>query len=160
MLHANNLSFDIRYLHVQAHQDDDDPYHQLSRPSQLNCIADSHAKREIWEVGSDELPVQQAFPLEPVTVFVRDKKMTSDTADCIRFWAHKILAEQTFFTLGIMSSQSFHKVVLRQVYNALHDVPRLFQLWACKQVMEVAGTNLNQSYYTKGHDPHCPSCTT
>ena len=41
----------------------------------------------------------------------------------------------------------------------LHGVPRLFQLWACKQVMGAAGTNLAQSHYTEGHDPHCPSCT-
>ena len=24
--------------------------------------------------------------------------------------------------------------------------------------MGEAGTNLKQSYYTEGHDPHCPSC--
>ena len=71
--------------------------------------------------------------------------------------SHK-LTKQTFFSLGIMSGHSFQDVAWRQVYNALDSVPQLFQLWACKQVMEVAGTNLNQSLYMKGHDPHCPSC--
>jgi hypothetical protein len=120
---------------------------------------DLHAKRVIWGLDGDELPPQEIFPLEPIAVFVGDEKMTSDTGTSLRFWAHKILAEQTFFKLGIMSSHSFQEVAWRHVYDALHEVPRLFQLWACKQVMEVAGTNSNQAIYTEGHDPHCPSCS-
>ena len=57
-----------------------------------------------------------------------------------------------------MSDQSFQEVVWWPVYDALHGVPCLFQLWACKQVMDVAGTNLTQLHYVDGHDPRCPSC--
>ena len=47
----------------------------------------------------------------------------------------------------------------RHIYDALHDVPRTFQLWACKQVMDVAGTNYNLAKRNKEeHDPCCPSC--
>ena len=35
----------------------------------------------------------------------------------------------------------------------------MFQLWACKQVMDVAGTNYNLVKRNKEeHDPCCPSC--
>ena len=61
--------------------------------------------------------------------------MTSDTGESIRFWVHKILAAQTMFQLGILSADAFQEVAWRQVYDTLHSVPRLFQLWACKQVM-------------------------
>ena len=45
----------------------------------------------------------------------------------------------------------------RQIYDALHDVPRMFQLWACKQVMDVAGTNYNLAKRNKEvHDPMLP----
>jgi len=158
MVMCGELTFRRTYQHVRAHQDDHAAYATLSRPSQLNCIVDLHAKREIWDLDGESAPAQEAFPLEPVSVFVGSEKMTSDTSESLRFWVHLQLARDTFFQLGVMSAHSFDEVAWRHVYDTLHEVPRLFQLWACKQVMEVAGTNLQQSHYTEGHDPHCPSC--
>ena len=158
MINCSDLTFGFDYSHVRAHQDDDIAYHLLSRPAQLNCIADIHAKRVIWGLDGDELPPQEVFPLESVAVFVGAEKMTSDTGDSLRFWAHQQLARATYSTLGVMAAESFDEVAWRQVYDAMHGVPRLFQLWACKQVMDEAGTNLKQSRYTVGHDPRCPSC--
>ena len=34
----------------------------------------------------------------------------------------------------------------------------MFQLFAAKQTLGIAGCNVNQAYYTPGHDPICPSC--
>ena len=34
----------------------------------------------------------------------------------------------------------------------------MFAIWACKQVMGVAGTNIFQSKYKRDHDLKCPSC--
>lgn len=133
-------------------------YNALLRPAQLNCLADLYVKREIWRLEPHALPAQAAFPL---AVFVGAAKLTTDTLEGLWFAAHIVLAEQTFFQLGlgIMSSHSFQEVAWRQVYDALqlHTVPRLFQFWACKQAMEVAGTNLMQLAYKDAHDPHCPS---
>ena len=42
---------------------------------------------------------------------------------------------------------------------ALYELPRMFQMWVCKQVMGVAGTNLYQYKYQPNHNPICPSCT-
>ena len=94
----------------------------LSRPAQLNCIADIKVKRVIWELDGNELPPQKVFPLEAVSVFVGQEKMTSDTLDNLRFRAHQQLARATFFKLGVMSDQRFQKVAWRPVYDALHDV--------------------------------------
>ena len=44
------------------------------------------------------------------------------------------------------------------MYATLHDIPRLFQVWAYKQVMDIAGTNLNQPVYQTDKDPKCRSC--
>ena len=44
------------------------------------------------------------------------------------------------------------------MYDTLHEVPRLFRLWACKQVIDIAGMNLIQSRYKTHHDPTCPRC--
>ena len=44
------------------------------------------------------------------------------------------------------------------VYRALSDVLRMFQIWACKQVCRVAGTNKMQTRYTSNHSKKCPNC--
>lgn len=43
-------------------------------------------------------------------------------------------------------------------YQALMEVPRLFQMFAWKQVMAIAGTNEMQAHYTLGHAKKCPKC--
>ena len=44
------------------------------------------------------------------------------------------------------------------MYKTLNDVPRMFQIWACKQVCGVAGTNEMQARYTPNHCKKCLSC--
>ena len=84
--------------------------------------------------------------------------MTSNTGDSLRFWFHQQLAKELLFKLGILTPLGFKEVAWRLVYDTLHKVPRLFQLWACKQVMNISGTNLIQSRYKPHHDPTCISC--
>jgi len=115
MVNCSSLTFALVYLHVRAYQDDDVAYHLLSRPLQLNCMVDLEAEDMIWGLEGEELPPQEVFPLEPVTVFVCQEKMTSDAAKCLRFWAHQKLAEQNFFSMGIMSLHSIASKRLRGV---------------------------------------------
>ena len=124
----------------------------------MNCACDAGAKNEIWEVDPEELPTQQAFPLEPVCVFVGKEKMTSGTGPAIRFWCHRILAKAFFLKSKLLMPDQFEQVDWPMVHTTLHKVPRMFQIWACKQVMDIAGTNFNQSKYQDEKDPTCPSC--
>ncbi len=57
-----------------------------------------------------------------------------------------------------MSSHAFRMIAWRHVHDALLAVPRMFQIWAAKQVTNIAGTNSNQAVYTPDLDPICPSC--
>ena len=84
--------------------------------------------------------------------------MTSNTGDSLRFWVHKQLAKELLFKLGILTPLFFKEVAWRLVYDTLHEVPRLFQLWAYKQKMNIAGTNLIKPRYKPHHDPTYPSC--
>ena len=81
--------------------------------------------------------------------------MTYNTADSLRFWFHQQLTKELLFNLGILTPLGFKEVAWRPVYDILHEVPRLFQLWACKQVINISGTNLIQSQYKPHHDPTC-----
>ena len=60
--------------------------------------------------------------------------------DYVRFWVHRHLARANFHSLGVLYHQEFDYVDWKMVYDTLREVPWLFQVWACKQVMGIAGT--------------------
>ena len=116
-------------------------------------------------LGRGRDPAQETFPLEPVAVFIDGIKLTSDCGFEVRFWTQIQMAEEVFYKRGILDPDQFQKVAWRHVYNTLHAVPRMFALWAAKQVTDIAGTNLNLNIRSRSkesptgtHDPHCPSC--
>ena len=158
LVNCSELTFAREFKHVAAHQDDEQSFHKLSRPSQLNCACDAGAKKQILSRAENELPKQEPFPLEPVSMYVGDEKMTSDTSDHIRFVAHRQLAKEVYYSLGILFPEQFEEVAWKYVHMTLYDVPRLFQVWACKQVMGIAGTFHFQSQYNDEIDPKCRSC--
>jgi hypothetical protein len=97
------------------------------------------------------------FLLEPVGIFVDNQKMTSDTGDHIRFWAHRRLARIYFHKHKVLSKRQFDQVDWKSVHPTLHGISRLFQLWASKHVLGVAGTMKFLSHQDD-RSPLCPSC--
>ncbi len=83
LVHCHGLSFTTYYSHIKAHQDDQESFSKLSRKAQLNC-------------GMEAVTPCRMFPLEPIGLFVRGQKMTSETGDHIRYWAHHQLAQQYY----------------------------------------------------------------
>ncbi len=84
-MNCSNLSFERYYLHVLAHQDDKEEYQDLLQPSQLNSTMDFQSKKVLWDMQLTNLPVQQAFPLEPVCIFADSTKITPDMGDHVRY---------------------------------------------------------------------------
>ena len=154
LVNCSSLSFARFYSHVKAHQDDTVKYKDLTRPAQLNVNTDSYAKQALWDLQATRPPTQQAFPLEPVCVFADSAKITADTGQAARFGAHRRLAMERFHQLDILHPVVFDKVDWEMVHKTLHEVPRLFQQWACKQVMGIAGT----MEWDKTKVRMCPSC--
>lgn len=116
-----------------VHQDDHQTYESLPREAQLNCTMDSLAKRALWEFQPTQLPMQQAFPLEPISIFAGPTKIAADMGDYVRFWAHRQMARENFHSLKILHNREFDLVDWEMVYKALRNVPRLFQLWAASK---------------------------
>jgi hypothetical protein len=60
-----------------------------------------------------------------------------------------------------MSTDVFDEVDWPHVHRTLNEeVPQLFQVWACKQVMNIAATNKNLSWkHHDGWSDKCPCCT-
>jgi hypothetical protein len=140
LVNCRGLMFDRIYSHVKAHQDNTNNYANLSQPSQLNCTMDYHAKTILWDLNLTAQPKQEAFPLEPVSVFVGTAKVTTDRINVLCFWAHKHLARERFSSMKIFDTRAFDMVDWEIAYHSLWEVHKLFQLWACKQVMGAAGS--------------------
>ena len=106
------------------------------------------------------MPKQRCFPLEAISVWVGKDKMMSDTSKALRLWVHRQLSEQTCCSLDLLTPTQFCEVAWKQIYGALHEVPRMFQIWAAKQVTEIAAVNTNQTIRnpSKHIGPRCPSC--
>ncbi len=129
-------------------------YGDLSRPAQLNVNMDYNAKQALWNIQPTGMPRGQAFPLETVYISADSDKITADMGHHVQFLAHRTLARTSFHHLRILEPTAFDKVDWEMVYGTLHDAPRMFQQWACKQVMGIAGTmEWDKSVVWK-----CPSC--
>lgn len=90
--------------------------------------------------------------------------MTSDTAEAIRFGAQRRMTRRFFESQKILSPNQFDLVDWPNVYRTLtEEVPKLFQLWACTQVHDIAGTNKELAKQDKDKEdkmsPMCPCCT-
>ena len=90
-------------------------------------------------------------------MYVEGEKITSDTAAHVRFAASKHLAKEFLVKKKILSKRAFNEVDWKSVHGTLHGVPKMFQLWASKQVLDIAGTMKFLSYQDK-RSPLCPSC--
>jgi hypothetical protein len=157
MLPCSLLSFMQLFSHLSAHQDDWTKFDNLLRKAQLNCTVDFGAKRALLSLDANDLPRQQKFPLEAICVWARGEKMTSDTGHHIRYHAHCHLEQGEFAAAGVLTNMQFDFIDWQMVHNTLSTVPRIFQVWACKQVWSIAPTNHELLHWTT-MSPLCPSC--
>ena len=152
--------FTLTYHHVKAHQDESTDWHQLARESQLNCACDSEAKRMILEyLPSQHVPC--AFPLEPLVMIIDQHKVTSDSDSNLRYFAHKQEAKSLFIKLNILTSEAFEEVAWPEVHFTLHNLPKMFQLFAGKQVFGVSAVlgNLSKQKEFAPLGEKCPNCS-
>jgi hypothetical protein len=157
LVHFRKLSFTTYYSHIKAHQDNNKTFVQLSRKAQLNCICDHAAKQRIAINGAAGPASSCMFPLKPIGFFVNGKKMTSKTGSHIQFWAHYQLAREFYRDQKILSHHQFNKVDCPSIHRTLHNLPRLFQVWAAKHVLGIAGT-IKFLAHQDDRSPMCPSC--
>jgi hypothetical protein len=158
LVNCSDLSFRVEYQHIRAHQDDKTAFHLLSRPAQLNCAVDAGAKKQLLELDPTAPPRQHRFPLEPIVCFAGTWKLTASMSWFMRFHAHKQLARTALSNMEVLTTRQFNEIAWFHVAKALDEVPRMFQLWACKQVLGIANTNGIASKWDASVDPCCPSC--
>jgi hypothetical protein len=86
--------------------------------------------------------------------------MTSDTGPHIRYSAGRQVACSFFHETLRMFTDAFNEVDWPNVHRMLNkEVPILFQVWACKQVMNISTTNRNlRRHHQDGCSNKCPCC--
>ncbi len=87
LMNCRVLTFSRKYCHGEAHQDDKMKWEELSHEAQSKATCNAGAKVMIRKQDITDLPQREAFPLEPVCMFVEGKKMTSDTGPHIQYAA-------------------------------------------------------------------------
>ena len=106
------------------------------------------------------LPRQKCLPLETVSVWAGTEKITLDRSDRLRYYAHKQIARHEFHNAKVLASGQFDQVDWEMVHRALTNVPKMFQIFICKQVFDIACTNYWLALFDKTNNtsPLCPSC--
>jgi hypothetical protein len=90
--------------------------------------------------GTDGIIQGWMFPLKPIGVFVRGEKMTSETGARICFWVQHQLARTFYHDRKILSYYQFDIMDWVLIHRTLQNLPRLFQVWAAKHILGIAGT--------------------
>jgi hypothetical protein len=88
---------------------------------------------------------------------VGGEKLLSETGPLLQFHAHCQLAKGLSHWKKILLQDKFKEVDWESVHRALHLVLRLFQVWASKHVLGIAGT-MKFLAHQDGREPTCPSC--
>jgi hypothetical protein len=145
------------YSHIKAHQDDWELFSNLSRKAQLDCICDHAAKQRIAADRLEATTPCRMFLLKPIGLFVGSQKRVSETGEHVRFWAHLQLTRQYYRDHKLLSFKQFDLVDWKSIHRTLHNLSRLFQLWASKHVLGIAGT-MKFIAYQDNRSPLCPSC--
>ncbi len=146
---------------MEAHQDDKVKLEELSHEAHLYATCDAGTKAMIRKQDITDLPQHESFPLKQICMFVEGKKMTPDTGPHIRYAAGRQVVLFFFHETSCMFSDPFDKVDWPNVHRTLNkEVPRLFQVWACRQVMNIFSTNKNLCWHHwDGRSDKCPCCT-
>jgi hypothetical protein len=157
LVNCQDLTFNTHYSHTKAHQDDTTLFNKLSRSLQLNCICNHLTKQCLGDGVHKPKGGSQLFPLEPIRIFVGGEKLSSETGPLLQFHAHRQLAKGLVHRKKILLRDKFKEVDWESVHRALHLVLRLFQVWASKHVLGIAGT-MKFLAHQDGQEPTCPSC--
>jgi hypothetical protein len=69
---------------------------------------------------------------------------------------HRLVARSTLHQRNILLTHQFDVIDWETVHGALWKVPRLFAIWASKQVLDIAAANGNKPWDKS--NIYCPSC--
>ena len=72
---------------------------------------------------------------------------------------HRKIAKKIYAKLGIFDEDQFDEVAWGTVWEALKEAPRMFQIWASKQVTDMAGVNNNLAKHKPKQSKNVPAVT-
>ena len=155
MTKCQDLTFRWSFSHVKAHVDEYLDWDMMKHDERLNSAWDVAARTKVIDSALQTPNAQKPLPLEPLTLFVEGQKMTTDTGSAIRYGAQLQEARAVFEERKVLFPDAFDEVAWRLVHKTLHDVPKMFQIFACKQVFSVSAT-FDYLYTRRDESCDCP----
>jgi hypothetical protein len=154
----NMLSAQVKYEHIEGHQDDDIRFDDLPLMAQLNVLADKKAKECLQQSIETKKYICSDFPFERARVFCRGVKITgSIRQDLYRKWGREV-ARELFVAKKILSKDDFDLVNWDAVGTATNKFPMMYKVWITKQVSHFAGHRRMLDRYVEDTVNCCPSC--
>jgi hypothetical protein len=149
---------EVSYSHIYGHLDDNTEFQNLSLPQQLNVIADTEAKRALRESVDRHIVAGPHYPLEPVTVMVKGRKVTSSTKQALYTSWGADTARALFQRRRIVSTHHFYSIAWNYVRCAMSKYPPSYCTWVTKQASGFNATNYQQARIDGRADATCPCC--
>jgi hypothetical protein len=96
-----------------------------------------------------------------ISLFVNEHKVTTESGPTVQFEAQRQEARRVFEEREVLLPHQFDLVDWPKVNQTLRDVPKMFQIFACKQVFDVSANNrfLHKRNAAPNNSPICNSCT-
>ena len=152
------LSTEVSYVHVFAHQDDNADFAELALISQLNVIADDLAKDRLLKSLSYEFFIKSIFPNEHFRVHLDKKKIfTSTKHNLYTTWGRKV-AKELHISKGTLDKDGFELVNWDAVGQASKKMTPSYLAWMCKLSSHFLSTNRMMSKIEIGATNLCPCC--
>ena len=160
-------SLQLKYEHVDSHQDKKRFWWQLSLEEQLNCVCDGLAKAAVYRsmAGRAARKGVQLLPREKAAIVVNGTKLTTDSGEEVRYCLGEREAK-SFYTaakkkrgggLG-WSEERYNQVAWIELEQCLKKKPDMYGIWLTKQSADAAATRYNMARLQNLIDNKCPNC--
>jgi hypothetical protein len=148
------ISWKIR--HVKGHQDDHKSIDQLDRWSRLNVEMDQLAKGYISTAKN--APRHFAVHSEPWSLWVHDKKISSELSNTIYEIVHVKSVRDYWISKGRITSDTFDDMAWESIKQAMQQVPRPRRTFVSKHIVGMCGVGKFMHRWKERDNPNCPRC--
>ena len=154
------IPIDVDFHDIDGHQDKLKHFQDLDRPSQLNVLADTEAKRYLRHLLSyyEEPNCPKALFKEGWSCWLDDVKVTSDPGPAIRRFIHGRRMQEHCHIKEGLPREAFFLIDWDAIDDATASSPNLFNLWMTKQVSGFCAVGKMMKRWRFWENSKCHSC--
>ena len=148
----------IQTYHVKAHQDDHTKFTELSRPAQLNVLADAIATSGLNKLENTKTPPTYPLPAGRVHLFHEDALITRRQVHTLRFSLAETNLREYLCKRFFWTSDQFYLIDWLSYGRARSSQHATSNLFTSKLLIGWLPTKSRLARYDSLIDPTCPFC--